>query len=143
MAGAYETCNHLIACLYKVDYANTKGFCNPSCTEQACADNQDTKKEVVPKRIAELFVRKKLSSSENKIVDKTPDKEVRMKDLSAFDPKIESHRQFISDDVSNFSHKIQIINKNAVLFKSIETCDTTVCSDFSSLIVQNIKEKVL
>ena len=29
------------------------------------------------------------------------------------------------------------------LFKSIETSDTTVCSDFSSLIVQNIKERVL
>ena len=40
MAGAYETCNHVITCLYKVDYANTKGLCNPSCTEQACAWNQ-------------------------------------------------------------------------------------------------------
>ena len=66
-----------------------------------------------------------------------------MNELSAFDPRIESHRQISSDDVSNFLHKVQIINKNAVLFKSIETCDTTVCSDFSSLIVQNIKEKVL
>ena len=33
--------------------------------------------------------------------------------------------------------------KKKKLFKSIETCDTTVCSDFSSLIVENIKEKVL
>ena len=24
MADDYETCNHVIACLYKVDYANTK-----------------------------------------------------------------------------------------------------------------------
>ena len=66
-----------------------------------------------------------------------------MKELTAFDPRIESHRQISSDDVSNFFDKVQIINKNAVLFKSIEICDTTVCSDFSSLIVQNIKEKVL
>ena len=29
MAGAYETCSHAIAGLYKIDYANTKGFCNP------------------------------------------------------------------------------------------------------------------
>ena len=34
---AYKTCNHVIACLYKVDFANTKGFCNPSCAEQVCA----------------------------------------------------------------------------------------------------------
>ena len=65
-----------------------------------------------------------------------------MKDLSVFDPRIESNRQINSDDVSNFFHKVQIINENTALFKSIETCDTTVCSGFSSLIVQNIKELV-
>ena len=135
MAGAYETCNHVIACLYKVDYANTKGFCNPSCTEQVCGWNQGTEKEVVPKRIADLLVRKRLASSENKKVKKIPRKEARMKERSAFSPRIESHRQISSDDVSNLFHKIQIINKNEILFKSIETCDTTICSDFSSLIV--------
>ena len=51
MNGAYETCNHVIPCLYKFDYENTKGFCNPSCTEEASALNQGTKKEVVTKRI--------------------------------------------------------------------------------------------
>ena len=65
-----------------------------------------------------------------------------MKDLSVFDPRIESNRQINSDDVSNFFHKVQIINENTALFESIETCDTTVCSSFSSLIVQNIKELV-
>ena len=39
-AGAYETCNHV------TDYANTKRFCNPSCTEQACAWKQGTKKKL-------------------------------------------------------------------------------------------------
>ena len=46
MTGAYETCNHVIACCYKFDYANRKGFCNASCTEQAYAWNKGTKKEV-------------------------------------------------------------------------------------------------
>ena len=36
VAGAYEICNHEIACIYKVDYASAKWFCNPPCTEQAC-----------------------------------------------------------------------------------------------------------
>ena len=53
----------------KVNYANTKGLCNPSCTEQVCAWNQGKKEEVVPKRIACLFVRERLASSENKNVD--------------------------------------------------------------------------
>ena len=107
-----------------------------------CTWNQRTKKDVIPKGIADLFVMKRLAFSENKNVDKIPHDEARTKGLSTFDPRIESHRQ-INSDVSNFFHKVQIINENAVLFKSIETCDTTVCSDSSSLIVQDIKEKVL
>ena len=47
MAGIYERSNHVSACLYKVDCANKKRFCNPSCTEQAYAWNQATKKEGV------------------------------------------------------------------------------------------------
>ena len=51
----------------KFYYTIKKGFCNPSSTEQACAWNQSTKKkEVVPKRTADLFVRKRLASSKNK-----------------------------------------------------------------------------
>ena len=37
----------------------------------------------------------------------------------------------------------QIKNENAALFNTTETCGRTVCSDFSSLIIQNIQEKVL
>ena len=58
--GDYETC-YVIACLYKVDYTNKKELINPSCSEQACAWNQGTKKEVVTKRIADLLVRKRFS----------------------------------------------------------------------------------
>ena len=50
-------------------FAFTWGFCNPSCTEQTCAWNQSTKKEVVLKGTADLFVRKRLDSSDNKNTD--------------------------------------------------------------------------
>ena len=36
MAGAYETCNRVIDCLYKFNYTNTKELCSAACTEQAC-----------------------------------------------------------------------------------------------------------
>ena len=36
MAGAYETCSHVIDCLYKFNYTNTKELCSAACTEQAC-----------------------------------------------------------------------------------------------------------
>ena len=81
--GDYETC-YVIACLYKVDYTNKKDLSNPSCSEQACAWNQGTKKEVVTKRIADLLVRKRLAYSENKNIDKIPCKKAKMKNLHAF-----------------------------------------------------------
>ena len=33
MAGAYESCNHVIATLYKLEFANNKGWISPACTE--------------------------------------------------------------------------------------------------------------
>ena len=65
MAGAYEACNHIIATLYKIEYANNKGWCSPACTETACQWNQSTKKDIEPKRIKNLIVRKKLRTDED------------------------------------------------------------------------------
>ena len=31
-----ETCNHVIATLYKNEYAYTKGWCNLACAETVC-----------------------------------------------------------------------------------------------------------
>ena len=60
MAGASGCCNHIIATLYKVEYANTNSFCSPSCTSIPCGWNQVTKKVTEPKRISEIVVWKKI-----------------------------------------------------------------------------------
>ena len=101
MAGANRTCNHVIAILYKLEYANSKGYCNSACTETACQWNQGTHKKVKPKRITDLSVRKKLWRNTSKVDKKTPE-ETTMKHLKDFDPRIESHRHIIVDDVSTF-----------------------------------------
>ena len=45
-----ECCNHVIAVLYKLEYANSKGLIDPSCTSVA--------KEVEPRRIEDLLIEK-------------------------------------------------------------------------------------
>ena len=40
MAGSFETRNHVIATLCKIEYAHTKGWCNLACTETACQWNK-------------------------------------------------------------------------------------------------------
>ena len=66
-----------------------------------------------------------------------------MKELNSFDPRIESQRQINSDNILHFFINIQLINETVVLFKSIETLSTKVVADFSRIIVDNMKEKIL
>ena len=51
-------CNHVIPSLYEKEYTNTHGYTDPSCTSSACALNKSTKKEIEPKRISDMVVRK-------------------------------------------------------------------------------------
>ena len=124
MAGANRTCNHVIATLYKLEYANSKGWYNPACTKTACQWNQRTHKEVKLKRITNLSVHKKLGTNTSK-VDKEAPEETRMKHLQDFDPRIESHRNIVVGDVSTFFRKLQLTDENIFLFKSIEFLGTT------------------
>ena len=48
MAWAYESCNHVIITLYKLEYANNKGWVSPACTDIVCQWNESTKKMLSP-----------------------------------------------------------------------------------------------
>ena len=100
MTGAYESCNHVIATLYKIEYACNKGWCAPTCTEQACKWNQSTKKDIGSQLITDLIVRKKLRTDDTNKESKRQE-EIRMKDLQEFDPRIASHRLFDEKKFTN------------------------------------------
>ena len=107
--GSFENCNHVITTLYKIEYAHTKGWFNHTCTETAFQWNKGTRKEVEPTRITDLFLRNKLGSKHADI-DEEKRQETRIKNLNAFDPRIESHRTVTSDDVSGLIRNMQLIN---------------------------------
>lgn len=120
MAGPSRCCNHIIAALYKVEYANTMGYCSPSCTSMPSSWNKSTKKIIEPKRIAEIIVRKKVRT---RISDQASDlnrEEVRMRELSKFDPRERVHQEITNAQVSNLFNCLYLSNPRAVLFKSIE-----------------------
>ena len=62
MAGSSQCCNHCIAVLYKIDYAARKGYLDPACTSMPCQWNQSSKKEIEPKRVKDISIRKRLKS---------------------------------------------------------------------------------
>ncbi len=65
MAGTSQSCNHAIAVMYKIEYGVfRKGYLDPACTSVPCVWNQSTKKEIEPKMIKDINIRKKLRSKE-------------------------------------------------------------------------------
>ena len=52
----------MIAVLYKVDYAVQNGSNNPACTSIPCGWNQSTRKDVEPRKIIDLNLRRDKAS---------------------------------------------------------------------------------
>ena len=61
-----------------MEYAHTKRRCNLACTKTACQRSKETRKEVQPKHITNVFVRKKLVTKHADIHDESQEK-TRMK----------------------------------------------------------------
>ena len=54
IAGTSQSCNHVIAMLYKIDYALQKGLLNLSCTSTSCSWNKCSKCDIEPKKIKKI-----------------------------------------------------------------------------------------
>ena len=65
-AGFAECCNHVVAILYKIEFANSKGMINPACTDVACSWNVSTQRDVQFKRIIDVEIRKHEFAKQNK-----------------------------------------------------------------------------
>ena len=59
LAGTGQSCNHVMAVLYKIDYALHKGFLNPSCNSTSCSWNKLAKSDIEPKKIKDIVILKK------------------------------------------------------------------------------------
>ena len=57
-AGFGECCNHVVAILYKVEYANSHSLIDPACTGIACAWNKSTQREAMPQKVKDLVLKK-------------------------------------------------------------------------------------
>ena len=143
MAGGYEACNHVIATFYKIEYANNKGWCSPSCIETACQWNQSTKKDIEPKIITELFVRKSLRTKQEDTCA-TSREDTRMKHLPEFDPRIENHKEFCQKHFESSLERFKKTIQGAFIFKSFETdaVDQTEIS-FMDANIQDVCHKII
>ena len=138
MAGASRCCNHIIATLYKAEYANSNSFCSPPCTSIPCGWNQSTDKVIEPKRISEIAAQKKIRTKfgENSKTEINRE-ENRMVELNKFDPRITKHQNMTGDRLSNLLFSLSKSNPHAVLFKSTEECAIPTKSNLTVLRIAN------
>ena len=136
-----KTCNHVVACLQKIEYGHSHGFCKLACAEIACQWNQGTCKEVEPRQITDLVVHKKFrcSSLDNDGIQE----DTRMKNLNKFDPRIVMDRKLNAGHISELIRNVQLVDEHVALFKSIESRSLTNENNFSNLFVESIPNNLL
>ena len=54
-AGMSQCCNHIVAALYKIEFANENGLTSPLCTEESCKWNTSTK-AISPMKIKDMDI---------------------------------------------------------------------------------------
>ena len=72
-AGLCRCCNHVVAALYKIEYANEKGLTKPTCTEIPCAWNSSNKNPQ-PMKIKDMQFWKHNASKQPKHMINTAEK---------------------------------------------------------------------
>lgn len=95
-AGFSKSCNHVIAVLYKLNFASEKGFNKPSCTEISCKFNDRSKYEVEPKKVKDLPIAK------HDILNREPKYQIMNEGKANFDPRIRVKNEDENARVSKF-----------------------------------------
>lgn len=114
MVGTSQCCNHVIATRYKIDYALRQGYLDPLCTSVPCSWNKSSKREVEPKKMKEILVRKKIRS---KVKDKPSREEFRKDELNKFNPMLPSYCENTNGKVSTlFENLHQVTPPSAVFY---------------------------
>ena len=114
-----------MALLYKVVHAVTKGYTDPSCTSVSCMWNNQTQREVQPRKIKDLKFREDNRSDAEKVV---PKRILSSKLKQSFDPRRPCERIVTKESQEAFLAKWKEINSKSVIFKAFPTAesDTTI-----------------
>ena len=116
VAGTGEACNHVIAVLYKINFAYKKQYISPACTSVPQGWNRGTRKEVAPSKIRNLtFCKHKKTRKET---GKNPMAEQELRKV--FDPRKPEDRELTNERVSALLTAVKLSAPNACVVDSIE-----------------------
>ena len=90
-AGFSSCCKHVVAAVYKVEYANEKGLTNPTCTKQLCSWNSSSK-EITPGKVKDMVITEHNQQNQNKMNC------VNCKEKCDFDPRPKNQHNVSESD---------------------------------------------
>ena len=113
---------------YIIEYANTHGYIGPSYASSAGTWNKSKKKEIKPKRISDIVVRKRIRSKyqNTNYQDAEAREQTRLCALQTFDSRQEPHRTKTNEQVSSLINNLLEVCLEAILFKSIEQLEIPI-----------------
>ena len=113
-AGFGACCNHVVAAMYKVEFANEKGLTDPACTDVLCYWNSASK-DIAPMKVKNMEI---VQHNQKKQTKKST---VSYKEKVEFDPRPECHKTVCDKRRKTFLGEVRKILPNAVVLKSFQS----------------------
>ena len=131
-AGYSQTCNHVIAVAYKVEYAVSKQYNTPASTSLACTWNASVRKNIEPCKVKNMDLRG--ASNHGKDGDFSGLQGARL----AFEPRRGGDGKIAPSDIQTVLAGMEKINKKAVLFTALPSTHGRRVETLPSNIVETI-----
>ena len=113
-AGFCQCCNHIVAALYKINFANENGWTDPACTDELCKWNTSAKPMIKPMKIKDMDIRE--HNKENEVTKKKKDHApLTYNEKRSYDPRPESDRQVCESRKVHFRESIRDILPASVI----------------------------
>ena len=139
MASTNQSCNHVIAVIYKIDYALQKDLLNPSCTSTSCSWNKSAKRDIEPKKIKDTVIRKKIRLRSNIEELDTYKEKGRSEELQNFNQVLQSFRKLKDEEVSKFYSNLHDVSSQSAVLLCIHSEEET---ELEALPLENIASKM-
>ena len=139
-AGYSQTCNHIIAACYKIEYAITNELNKTASTSKACEWNKSGRKDVQPSKVKDMDLR---GSRGSQVARESA--QARL----AFEPRRTGDDSIEVGTIQSFLSGLEKINKDAVLFTGIKMtskhvadsrCPLPICDMANNVNLTNVPD---
>ena len=124
-AGFSNCCNHVIATLYKIQFAVENGYTNPSCTEVPCAFNNRSNHQVFkkPMKVKDMdIVKHSIMKQES-----TQHCSLQYTQKTKYDPRMLSMQLQAPETTASFFSQLEVLQPKAVVLLTVPPSEDSDC----------------